>query len=85
MNMIGVVNELKRYPIKSFAGEVMVEAEVATYGLVGDRKYAFIDESKDGFERYFTARQIPELLQYKAEWVGGNEIGQAGLFQPRGL
>jgi uncharacterized protein YcbX len=70
MSKIGVVNELKRYPIKSFAGELLLEAEVAAYGFVGDRKYAFVDESKEGWDRYFTARQIPNLLQYQAEWVG---------------
>jgi uncharacterized protein len=68
MNMVGHVTELKRYPIKSFAGEVMQEAELAAYGFVGDRKHAFIDESKEGFARYITARQIPQMLQFKAEW-----------------
>jgi uncharacterized protein YcbX len=42
MLKVGIINELKRYPIKSFAGEVLLEAELASYGLVGDRKYAFI-------------------------------------------
>jgi uncharacterized protein YcbX len=68
MNKVGLVSELKRYPIKSFAGEVKLEAELAAYGLVGDRKYAFIDEGKEGFARYITARQIPQMLQYKAQW-----------------
>jgi len=69
MKQIGVINELRRYPIKSFSGEKLLDAEIASYGLVGDRKFAFIDESKVGWDRYFTARQIPRLLQYQAQWV----------------
>jgi uncharacterized protein YcbX len=78
MNKVGLISELKRYPIKSFAGEVMHEAELAAYGLVGDRMYAYIDESKEGFARYITARQIPEMLQYQAQWKG-NESGQPSV------
>jgi uncharacterized protein YcbX len=79
MNKVGFVTELKRYPIKSFTGEVMLEAELAAYGFVGDRKYAFIDESKEGFARYYTARQIPQMLQYKAEWVEETGSGHPGV------
>jgi uncharacterized protein YcbX len=77
VSKVGVVNELKRYPVKSFAGEMLHVADVAAYGFVGDRKYAFIDESKEGFERYYTARQIPQMLQYQAEWGGEAEEGQS--------
>lgn len=77
VSKVGEVNELKRYPIKSFGGEILLEAEVAAYGFVGDRKYAFVDECKEGWDRYFTARQLPKLLQYKAEWVGEREEDQA--------
>jgi uncharacterized protein YcbX len=72
MKSVGSIKELMRYPIKSFAGEALLEAEVAHYGLAGDRMHTFIDESKEGFARYFTARQIPEMLLYKAEWLGEN-------------
>jgi uncharacterized protein YcbX len=86
MNKIGFISELKRYPIKSFAGEVLLDAELAAYGFVGDRKYAFIDESKEDFARYFTARQIPQMLQYKAEWVEGmgDEYPKVQVISPQG-
>ncbi|WP_162463392.1 MOSC domain-containing protein [Paenibacillus psychroresistens] len=86
MNIIGQITELKRYPIKSFAGEVLLKAELAAYGFVGDRKYAFIDESKQDFARYFTARQIPQMLQYQAEWVAGadNKSPKVQVTSPQG-
>jgi uncharacterized protein YcbX len=67
--MIGTISVMARYPIKSFAGELVAACDVAHYGLVGDRMHAFVDESREGFARYITARQIPEMLQYKAMWM----------------
>jgi uncharacterized protein len=85
MIKVGIVHELKRYPIKSFAGEVMLEAELASYGFIGDRKHAFIDENKEGFERYITARQIPQMLQYKAQWEGNeSDIPSVKVTSPQG-
>jgi uncharacterized protein YcbX len=85
MLKVGMINELKRYPVKSFAGEVMLEAELAAYGFVGDRNYAFVDEGKEGFDRYYTARQIPQMLQYKAEWLGNAGGSSVQVTSPQGV
>lgn len=67
---IGAISEINRYPVKSFAGESLEMSKIETYGLYGDRCYAFIDETKEGWERYYTARYTPKLLGYKAKLIG---------------
>lgn len=67
---IGELVQINRYPIKSFAGESLERVEIANYGLYGDRCHAFIDETKEDWDAYITARQIPQMLSYKAKLAG---------------
>jgi uncharacterized protein len=53
------VLDLWRYPVKSLQGERVDGAEVAPYGLVGDREYAIFDVAT-GYG--LTARRRPEML-----------------------
>jgi uncharacterized protein YcbX len=55
-----------RYPVKSLAGESLQEIDVEKYGLYADRGRAFIDPTKEGYDRYFTANHAPAMLKYKA-------------------
>lgn len=72
---IGVISQINRYPVKSFAGERLDACQVEEYGLHGDRFCAFYDKSKSGWDSYFTARDVPEMLAYKARLVdGGIEV-----------
>jgi uncharacterized protein YcbX len=64
---IGKIVQINRYPVKSFAGEKLNSVRLEPYGLYGDRSHAFIDDTKEGWSRYITARKIPEMLSYKAE------------------
>ncbi|WP_312895023.1 MOSC domain-containing protein [Paenibacillus eucommiae] len=64
---MGEISEINRYPIKSFAGESLETCDIETYGFYGDRWYAFIDETKEGWESFITARSIPSMLAYKAK------------------
>ena len=66
---IGTVLEINRYPVKSFAGETLNSVKLEPYGLLGDRSHAFVDDTKEGWSRYITARQYPEMLRYKAELI----------------
>ncbi|QMV45025.1 MOSC domain-containing protein [Cohnella cholangitidis] len=61
-------------------GESLNRTHVAAYGLYGDRSHAFADESLEGWERYFTARGIPQLLKYQAKLVEGT--ASANEFPP---
>lgn len=66
---IGKLDAIYRYPVKSFAGERLESSRVENYGLYGDRCYAFVDHSKEGWDRFITARKVPEMLGYKAELI----------------
>lgn len=79
MKNIGCIREIHRYPVKSFGGEQLESCEVAPYGLYGDRSYAFIDETKQGWNQYVTARNIPKMLSYKAKLIDE----QAGYASPQ--
>lgn len=67
---IGEITQINRYPIKSFAGESLTSGIIEPYGLYGDRSHAFVDETKEGWDRYFTARHIPNILGYQAKLIG---------------
>jgi uncharacterized protein len=73
---IGHVLEIYRYPVKSMAGESLSEGRIEAYGLFGDRSHAFIDESKQGWDRFITARDIPGLLDYRARFLGDGSNGE---------
>lgn len=77
---VGKISRINRYPVKSFAGESLETCSIATYGLQGDRCCAFYDEAKTGWESFITAREIPEILTYKATFVdeGVNVTSHAG-------
>lgn len=67
MKAIGEISEIFRYPVKSFAGESLKTIHIESYGIYGDRFYAFVDETKSGWDSYFTAREIPAMLGYQAK------------------
>jgi uncharacterized protein YcbX len=66
---VGEILEIYRYPLKSFAGESLETCKIDTYGLYGDRFCAFYDVTMQGWESFFTARDIPNMLAYKAKLV----------------
>lgn len=69
---IGKISEINRYPIKSFAGERLETCQIEAYGMQGDRFGSFYDESKSGWWRYFTARNLPNMLTYQASYHEGD-------------
>jgi uncharacterized protein len=68
-SLVGQISEINRYPVKSFAGESLETCTINTYGLYGDRFCAFYDETKEGWDSFITARDIPNMLAYKAKLV----------------
>lgn len=65
MRVIGKVDSLWRYPVKSMHGEELDEAFAGYSGIYGDRVFAFRSSvSHKGFP-YFTAREQRRLLQYR--------------------
>jgi len=65
MSIIGRVDSLWRYPVKSMRGEELDELFAGFSGIYGDRLFAFRSSaSREGFP-YFTAREETKLLQYR--------------------
>ncbi|WP_246096228.1 MOSC domain-containing protein [Paenibacillus sinopodophylli] len=79
MTRIGEISAINRYPVKSFAGESLESCEIDIYGLAGDRCYAFYDETKEGWDSFFTAREIPAMLSYQAAL---NDVQSASMVHP---
>lgn len=69
MQQIGVVSRLRRYPVKSMAGEDLERVFVAYSGLTGDRIYALVGLSEKKSFPWLSARQRPGLLLYKPRFV----------------
>jgi uncharacterized protein len=64
---VGQIREIYRYPVKSFAGESLEACLIERYGLYGDRFCAFVDEAREGWDSFITARDIPRMLAYRAQ------------------
>jgi len=65
MSLIGKVNSLWRYPVKSMRGEELDEAFAGYSGIYGDRLFAFRSSASPTGFPYLTAREQRRLLQYR--------------------
>jgi len=64
MNIIGKVDSVWRYPVKSMRGEELDETFASYSGIYGDRVFAFRSSANHKGFPYFTAREQRRLLQY---------------------
>src|SRR6476646_7001063 len=68
MPIIGKVDSLWRYPVKSMRGEEMEELFAGYAGVYGDRLFAFkTSEGPKGFP-YFTGREQRQMIRYRARF-----------------
>ncbi len=65
MSIIGKVDSLWRYPVKSMRGEELNEAFAGFSGIYGDRLFAFKSSASPKGFPYLTAREQQRLLQYR--------------------
>src|SRR5213592_3703094 len=65
MSIIGKVESLWRYPVKSMRGEELEETFAGYPGVYGDRLFAFKSSASPAGFPYFTAREQRRLLQYR--------------------
>ncbi len=65
MKVIGKVESLWRYPVKSMRGEELQEAFVGFAGFYGDRFYAFASSTAPKGFPYLTGREKEQLLLYR--------------------
>lgn len=68
MSLIGRVESLWRYPVKSMRGEEMQEMFASYAGVYGDRLFAFeTSASPRGFP-FFTGREQRQMIRYRARF-----------------
>ena len=65
MSIVGKVDSLWRYPVKSMRGEELDEAFAGFSGIYGDRLFAFESSASPKGFPYLTAREQRRLLQYR--------------------
>lgn len=61
--ILGTIEQIWRYPVKSMAGETVDRAHIVSQGLVGDRCWAVIDDNGDQVRG---AKSWPQLLNFRA-------------------
>lgn len=65
MSIVGKVDSLWRYPVKSMRGEEIDEAFIGFSGVYGDRLFAFKDASAMAGFPYLTGREKQGMLLYR--------------------
>jgi uncharacterized protein YcbX len=68
MSLIGTVDSLWRYPVKSMRGEEMDEMFVGYGGVYGDRLFAFTTSAAPKGFPYFTGREQRQMIRYRARF-----------------
>lgn len=65
MGVVGKVQSLWRYPVKSMRGEEMNELFAGYAGVYGDRLYAFESSANDRSFPFFTGRDQRQMIRYR--------------------
>jgi MOSC domain-containing protein len=65
MGIVGRIESLWRYPVKSMRGEALAEAFVGFAGVYGDRLFAFKSSTRPAGFPYLTGREQAEMLLYR--------------------
>jgi len=74
MEIVGRVESLWRYPVKSMRGEELQEAFVGFPGVYGDRAYAFRSSAAPKGFPYFTGREQEQMLRYRTTYRHGERM-----------
>jgi uncharacterized protein YcbX len=74
MPIVGRVESLWRYPVKSMRGEQLQQAFAGFPGVYGDRVYAFRSSAAPKGFPYFTGREQEQMLRYRATYRHGEPI-----------
>lgn len=78
---VGVIKAIWRYPFKSMLGEQMQSASITERGLECDRIYALREKAT---HKLATARQYPQLLQYRAVVASAGDDRRVAIKFPDG-
>src|SRR5256885_6588961 len=66
--MIGIVDSLWRYPVKSMRGEELEELFAGYAGVYGDRLFAFESSASPKGFPFFTGRDQRQMIRYRARF-----------------
>jgi uncharacterized protein len=76
MNIVGTVESLWRYPVKSMRGEEMDEIFASYAGVYGDRLFAFVSSAnRQGFP-FFTGRDQRQMIRYRPRFRNSEKAAQ---------
>jgi hypothetical protein len=78
MKIVGKVESLWRYPVKSMGGEELHDAFVGFPGLYGDRLYAFRSTAASKGFPYLTAREQGQMLACRARYRQPDRMSKPG-------
>lgn len=65
MSIVGRVERLWRYPVKSMRGEAISEGFLGFAGLYGDRLFAFTSSAAPSGFPFFTGREQSTMIRYR--------------------
>src|SRR3984893_6615368 len=68
MSIVGKVESLWRYPVKSMRGEEMVEMFAGYPGVYGDRLFAFESSANPRGFPFFTGRDQRQMIRYRTRF-----------------
>src|ERR1043166_8726761 len=68
MSVIGTVESVWRYPVKSMRGEELDEMFAGYAGVYGDRLFAFESSASPKGFPFFTGREQRQMIRYRARF-----------------
>jgi uncharacterized protein YcbX len=71
LQVVGRVEGIRRYPVKSMAGEELLECAATEKGLAGDRAFALVEEGSGKVVCAKNPRKWDGVLNYRAEFTAG--------------
>ena len=84
MRSVGTVEAVYRYPVKSMSAEPLEAAELDWYGVLGDRRYGFVQETNPGAFPWLTIREVPAMTRYIARCSDDAERDAPTVVTPDG-
>ncbi len=76
MSIVGTIESLWRYPVKSMRGEESNEIFAGFSGVYGDRLFAFKSSASPKGFPYLTAREQREMLRYRPRFRQPEKVGR---------